>query len=97
MIVDISGSFSGSNLRGIPGVTCAVDSLVDPARLLAIAKAATGEQWDSNGTKKYAELTALFSSRDVFVASFGVAAQSASGKAKNDSAQVGYPVHSSRC
>lgn len=75
--------------RELPGdVACTVDHLVDPADVLAIATAATGEQWNSNEPAKFAELTAFFSSRDVFVASLGLAAPAPSGKAKQEPPQV---------
>lgn len=62
----------------------AVDSLRDPAKVLALARAAKVEQWTCDDSDKYAELTALFSSRYVLAISFGVANPSASEKAADD-------------
>ena len=62
----------------------AVDSLIDPANVLAVARAAKAEQWTCDDSDKYAALTALLSSRYVLAISFGVANPLASEKASED-------------
>ncbi|BDA45778.1 probable E3 ubiquitin-protein ligase HECTD2 [Coccomyxa sp. Obi] len=61
-----------------------VDSLIDPADVLAVAKAGKVEQRTCDDSDKYSALTTLFSSRYVLAISFGVANPSPSEKAAED-------------
>ncbi len=62
----------------------AVDSLIDPASVLALVRAAKAEQWTCHDVEKYVALTDLFSSRHILAISFAVANPSATEKGSED-------------